>query len=392
MRLRGLYDWAATLRCRLRAPLYGAAFFVVAIGVLFHLWPAVATVLTAAGPGDVLAAVAALAVFIYAYVQVCWPLVFGGLGQRRLIVRALVYAFGVCLYGIVVGSQWTTLGFIAVGLVAAVLPRVAAVVAVGLVLAAITVAEARVGDSPVAVIGDVVITLLFGAIFYALLLVSATLREVVVGREAQAQVAVLEERLRVGRDLHDVVVHSLTAIALKTEVAARLFDTDPSRARAEIDAVTALSGTALKEVRGLVHGYRHISIEQTVSELSEVLASAGVRIEPEVAPGALPDQVEQAFCWSLREGVTNALRHATPTVVRIRVWSDDAGAHLTVVNDGVRGTRSRGGGYGLAGLGERLEAVAGTITTVRDDHGIFTVRADVPAAVVATSGRNGAPS
>lgn len=392
MRLRGLHDWAATLRCRLRAPLYGAAFFVVAIGVLFHLWPAVATVLRATGPGDVLAAVAALVVFVYAYVQVCWPLVFGGLGQRRLIVRALVYAAGVCFYGIVVGSQWTSLGFVAVGLVVAVLPRAAAVVAVALVLSAITVAEARVGDSPVSVIGDVVTTLLLGAIFYALLLVSAALREVVVGREAQAQVAVLEERLRVGRDLHDVVVHSLTAIALKSEVAARLFDVDPPRARAEIDAVTALSGTALKEVRGLVHGYRHVSIEQTVSELSGILASAGVRIERHVEPGHLPDQVEQAFCWALREGVTNALRHATPTVVRIRVWSDSGGAHLTVVNDGVRGTRSRGGGYGLAGLGERLEAVNGTISTVRDDHGIFTVRADVPATVVATSGRNGAPS
>ena len=99
------------------------------------------------------------------------------------------------------------------------------------------------------------------------------------GREAHAQLAVAEERLRFARDLHDLVGHQLSAIAVKTELAVRLADADTVAAKAEMTEVNALTRTALRELRQAVRGYRELDLNAELDSVKGVLEAAGVRCE-----------------------------------------------------------------------------------------------------------------
>ncbi|MCW2745434.1 MAG: Two-component system, NarL family, sensor histidine kinase DesK [Mycobacterium sp.] len=199
-----------------------------------------------------------------------------------------------------------------------------------------------------------------------------------------ARLAVVEERLRFSRDLHDVLGRSLCVIALKGEVAARLVTRDPCAAAVEMTAVANLARQSVADTRAIVRGYRGHELGAEVEEAVSVLEAASVRCAVDPVPDGLPEPVREAFGWVIREGVTNVLRHSVATWCGINVRIRPSGAELTITNDGVRPPVGRpvpGPGNGLAGLTERLAALGGSLLGERTG-GEFHLVAHIPGAAV----------
>ncbi|MEV4011763.1 histidine kinase [Nonomuraea angiospora] len=197
------------------------------------------------------------------------------------------------------------------------------------------------------------------------------------GREAHTRLALAEERLRFARDLHDLVGHQLSAIAVKTELSVRLADVDPGAAKAEMTEVNALTRKALRELRQAVRGYRELDLAAELNSVKSVLEAAGVRCEVHLPYRELPDGVAPVFAYAVREAVTNVLKHSTATFCDISIRFTAQEAELSVRNDGVQRRRAADLGSGLAGMGERLAAVGGKLSAHPTEGGEFILNAVV---------------
>lgn len=200
-------------------------------------------------------------------------------------------------------------------------------------------------------------------------------------RGDQARLAVTEERLRFSRDLHDVFGRTLSAVALKAELAAAQAERGRPEAADTMREVQSIAIAAQEEVRAVVRGYREADLSAEVAGARAVLEAAGISVTT-VIEGAdtLPSPVARTFAWVVREAATNVLRHADATHVRISLTADAAGARLVVANDRPRAAGTPGSG--LTGLRERLAEVGGTLDASRDaDH--FTLTAAVGAEALA---------
>ncbi|MFI9841286.1 sensor histidine kinase [Nonomuraea sp. NPDC051941] len=197
------------------------------------------------------------------------------------------------------------------------------------------------------------------------------------GREAHTRLALAEERLRFARDLHDLVGHQLSAIAVKTELAVRLSDVDADGAKAEMTEVNALTRKALRELRQAVRGYRELDLAAELNSVKSVLEAAGVRCEVHLPYRELPDGVAPVFAYAVREAVTNVLKHSTATFCDISIRFTAQEAELSVRNDGVRRRRAADLGSGLTGMGERLAAVGGKLSAHPTEGGEFILNAVV---------------
>ncbi|MDL4771053.1 MULTISPECIES: sensor histidine kinase [Thermomonosporaceae] len=196
-------------------------------------------------------------------------------------------------------------------------------------------------------------------------------------REAQARLAVTEERLRFSRDLHDLLGHSLSLIAVKSELAIRLSEPDPARARAEMADVRQAARDALREVRSAVRGYRAVELDAELAGVRAVLEAAGVRCEAAAPPAALPPEVRSVLAWVIREGATNVIKHSEARHCAIALASHGGSVVLEMRNDGT-GDAEGGAGSGLTGLAERVAVVGGDLTAARDGRDGFLLRAVVP--------------
>lgn len=236
--------------------------------------------------------------------------------------------------------------------------------------------------------------------------VLATVMELDEARHAQARLAVAEERLRFGRDLHDVLGRNLSVIALKSELAVQLAQRPGGRTSSldQMVEVQRIARESQSELREVVRGYRDTSLLNELAGARGVLGAAGIDCEIDAEPDAeLPESVRTALGWVVREGATNVLRHsdATRCVIRLSLTAQSGTAVLTMTNDGVRDAqaaqRLKGAGTGsagLVGLRERLGALHGTLSTpdpadsVGDDAGgggelplaerVFVLKAEVP--------------
>lgn len=197
------------------------------------------------------------------------------------------------------------------------------------------------------------------------------------GRTARTELALTEERLRFSRDLHDLVGHRLSAIAVKTDLAARLSEVDPAAAKDEMAEVNRLTRTALKELRQAVRGHRELDLTAEVNSVKGVLEAAGVRCETLLPGRDLPDGVAPVFAYVVREAVTNVLKHSSASFCEIIIRFTEQQAELSVRNDGVAHRQAADPGSGLAGMGERLEAVGGRVTAVPAAGGQFLLTAVV---------------
>ncbi|WP_345435871.1 sensor histidine kinase [Actinoallomurus vinaceus] len=210
-------------------------------------------------------------------------------------------------------------------------------------------------------------------------------------QEARSEVARLaanEERLRIARDLHDLLGHTLSLIVLKSEVAVRIADRDPARSLAEIKDIETVARQGLTDVRAAVTGYRRRSLAEELDNARGVLAAAD--IEPSISTFGtpLPEGLDDLFAWAVREGVTNIVRHSRARTAGISITRRDEGAVLQIIDDGSGPAATDDppdtGGNGLTGLGERVAEVGGSIESGPGPAGGFrlVVRAplDAPAA------------
>jgi two-component system sensor histidine kinase DesK len=204
--------------------------------------------------------------------------------------------------------------------------------------------------------------------------------ELLEARDELARNAVAQERLRFARDLHDLLGHSLSLIALKSELAGRLAERDPARARTEMADVEAAARRALAEVRDAVSGYRQVTLAQALAEARSALSAAGIALR---APGPgepLPGAVDAVLGWVVREATTNVLRHsgARSVTVDLTRHPDDVTLRVTDDGHGIAGEA----GAGLTGLAERVAALGGRLATGSTGRSGFRLTASVPLVAV----------
>lgn len=203
-------------------------------------------------------------------------------------------------------------------------------------------------------------------------------RELRAAREEIARLAATEERLRIARDLHDLLGHTLSLIALKSELATKLVAGDPERAIGELEDVQEVTRSALAEVREAVHSYRRLTLEEALAGAHTQLAAAGIDCELEECRAPLPEEVEAVLAWAIREGATNVVRHSGARRCAIRVRADGDLATVEVEDDGQATADANGGG--LAGLAERAARVRGRLEAAALPGGGFRLRVTVPLA------------
>ncbi|MFH8514176.1 sensor histidine kinase [Streptomyces gelaticus] len=222
-------------------------------------------------------------------------------------------------------------------------------------------------------------------------------------RDLQARLAVAEERLRFGRDLHDVLGRNLAVIALKSELAVELAQRGRPEAVDQMVEVQRIARTSQQEVRDVVRGYREADLSTELAGARGVLSAAGIRCEVTGDTGdRLPAPVQSALGWVVREAATNVLRHGDPCHCTIRLRTSADAVVLLVENDGaVAATRPDGrseagdgsasGGSGLAGLRERLRVVDGSLDAGPAGNGLFRLTATIPLGPATPPARLGKP-
>jgi two-component system sensor histidine kinase DesK len=266
---------------------------------------------------------------------------------------------------------WVLVGVAATALVEEVLP----IVGLGVVLVATPfVYEWIVGWSDTiwisALVNFTVMTMMF--------FINRQMKGVRELRAAQSEVArlaVVEERARFSRDMHDVLGHSLTVVTVKSELARRLVPIDPERAVAEIEDIERLSRAALADLRAAVAGYRQMSLTTELGAAQAALAAANISAHLPSSGELAAPELQDLFGWVLREAVTNVIRHSGAS----NCWVEVTRSELRVADDG-RGLPARGSrggavatlapsGTGLKGLTERAATAGAEIEVGASEHG-----------------------
>lgn len=201
-------------------------------------------------------------------------------------------------------------------------------------------------------------------------------------RETRTRLAIAEERLRFGRDLHDVLGRNLSVISLKSELAVQLARRGRSEAVEQMIEVQRIAQESQREVREVVRGYREADLGVELLGAQGVLTAAGIACEVTGDAGGLPSEVQSALGWVVREATTNVLRHGDAGRCTVALRVREGSVVLTVENDGVAGPGGRGGS-GLAGLRERLAAVDGSLEAGPVGTDGFRLVAEVPLTRVA---------
>ena len=198
---------------------------------------------------------------------------------------------------------------------------------------------------------------------------------------AERELALISQREAVGRDVHDILGHSLTVLTLKAEVARRLIERDPAAASRELDEVITLARGALADVRSTVTRLRSPDLANQVEATRTALSAAQIDVEMIGSAQDIPERQRALLAWALREATTNVVRHARATNVTVHL----APGMLRVSDDGV-GLAGDKPGNGLEGLRSRIEQEGGSLTmtspiTRRTDSSSAVERdsADVPS-------------
>ncbi|MFH8406459.1 sensor histidine kinase [Streptomyces sp. NPDC018019] len=223
-----------------------------------------------------------------------------------------------------------------------------------------------------------------------------TMQELRAAREEVARLAANEERLRLARDLHDLLGHSLSLITLKSELAGRMLPGTPDAAAQQVADIERVSRQALVDVREAVTGYRRPRLTVELAGARAALRTAAITADFDPAleqeHRGLGEDGEGALAWALREAVTNVVRHSSAgrcEVLLTEEWEADERRYLclSVTDDGTGPARGAHDGNGLSGLRERLALADGRLETGTAPRGRgFVLRAYVPLGAPPVSG------
>lgn len=211
-----------------------------------------------------------------------------------------------------------------------------------------------------------------------------------VARERATAEAISAERLRIARDLHDMVAHSLGVITLQAGAAGRVMRTQPEAAREAVGSIEKVGQETLAGLRRVLSSLRDTDPDQpevpslaTLDQLISTTGAAGIDIElrQQGEPQALPMEVDAAAYRIVQEAVANVMRHADTNSCRVLISFREAELFVEVVDDGSGRGHRPGNGLGLVGMRERVEMLHGTITTGPRSEGGFRVAAHLPLPV-----------
>ena len=194
-------------------------------------------------------------------------------------------------------------------------------------------------------------------------------------REQLARTAVVEERLRFSRDLHDLLGHTLSVVVVKAEAVRRLLRRDPAAAAEHAHDIETIGRHALTEIRQAITGYRTVRLGEELANARTALSAGNIRVDITPPVTTLDSEVDSLLGWVVREGTTNVLRHAAASDCRIAVTADADTATVEVLDNGRGGPT--GDGSGLRGLRERVEEAGGVLTATATPSG-FRLAASVP--------------
>ncbi len=383
---------------------------IASSGVTFHLWrlyqhawlaclffPLVSLVRQPGSPWHLVLGFVALGWYATSYTWLMWPHPVHWAAQARtrswrarllwviLVVLALVFS-------LVYGSAWLWL-FIGVAAIAGVLlPMRTAFAAVAILMFfPVFIVVGTTGG-----IGSIMkvdwrwpIALLLlvrglGLDMIGMARMGSAIRELHTTRRELARLQVEEERLRLARDLHDLLGQTLSMITLKSELARHLVKEEPDRCAQELSEIERVARQTLREVREAVAGYRQPRLESELEGARQLLSAAGIDVRLEPISEALPPEISAVLAWTVREGVTNVIRHSRAQHCLIRLTQQNGRVWAEVINDGGARLQEESTvrpGLGLAGLRERVSALggrieAGPLTLSGKEH--FRVRVELP--------------
>jgi two-component system, NarL family, sensor histidine kinase DesK len=323
-------------------------------------------------PGSEMVAAAGLAAFAALYLRLFWILPSIATERRGEGSGLLAAIAGLAVaLSIAFGDEW--LGLIVYLSVALALALPARFALAGIAAVA-AFAVAVTGELDVAV--QVVA---FGVILGAGRRLMELVRELEAARGQVAELAASEERLRLSRDMHDLLGHNLSVIALKSQLARKLLRRDPTAAESEVLDIESVARSSLQEARAAVRGLRSASLDSELDRAKETLEGAGIVANVHSA-GPMPARVETLLGFAAREGVTNVIRHSGARRCRITVRRTAEVAELEVRDDGTGAPNQGDKGTGLRGLSERMAEAGGTLQAGPAEGGGFRLVARVPIA------------
>lgn len=205
-------------------------------------------------------------------------------------------------------------------------------------------------------------------------------RQLAAAREEMTELAVAAERERMARDLHDILGHSLTVIAMKSELAGRLIDSDSGRSAVEIADIERIARQSLADVRATINGSRDVNLAAEIVNARTALAAAGIHADLPNALDDVPLERSELFGWIVREAVTNVVRHSAASECTVTVAANS----IDVLDDGIGladPDRHAGDGRGLHGLQNRVEEAGGSLLLGRGRPGGLRLRVDLPPLV-----------
>ncbi len=224
-----------------------------------------------------------------------------------------------------------------------------------------------------------IVGLVIGAVaLYGSVRLVRVVDELYAARAELAELAIGRERLRVSRDLHDLLGHSLSAVSLKGDLARRLLHSDIHAARAEIEGLTGVARDALRDIRAVTRDEHAVSLRTETDGAAALLGAAGIDARIDVDLPDLARPTEDVLAWAVREGITNVLRHSQASTCSITAARRGGMARLEIGNDGVRTPAGAGRGSGLAGLAERARALSGSASGEHTRGGRFRLLVEIP--------------
>lgn len=334
------------------------------------------------------------------------PLYLAGFGrsdERALRGGLAVAAIGLLLHPF--GGIWGVFIVYAFGLLGGVLPRRRAGLALLLVAVLVAALVLWREISLLNWLPTAFFSVMTAAVSMYSTAYTAQSEALAASRDEARRLAVVAERERIARDLHDLLGHTLTAVAVKADLAGRLLDAhpaDPARARAEIEDIRRTARSALADVRAAVTGMRSTRLANELATARRALDSAGIALAVGGVPPALPPAVETALAFVLLEGVTNVVRHAGARQCRVD-FALAEGAVTLLIRDSrqpveqlplrpesngpvqapvpTAGPAAPREGHGIAGMRQRLADVGGTLALqFGPEGGTLLARVPLPAA------------